>query len=149
VLGTGGDSSPGPKGESSVVDLPLVSKDENDVGEQFATGVDGIRKLLDDMKNVREGVQAKPQPFTVVLIEGPDTREIEFETNAAKGRKAPGLAHLKGSSAPAAAGGGEETKENQSAPAEAAPEQMEAIQKIFNPQAQREGLKGGRTTLVQ
>jgi Flp pilus assembly protein CpaB len=144
----GDDSSSGPKTGGGIVDLPPVAKVDD--GTPFATGVDGIRDLLKTMKDTRDGVQTRPQPFTVVLIEGPDTREIEFDPGTAKGRKTPGLAHLKGSSAPASAGGIDEMKETKDTPpAEASPEQLESLQKIFNPQAQREGLKGGRTTLVQ
>jgi pilus assembly protein CpaB len=136
--------------ENKIVDLPSTKDEGPSFGEQFQGGINDLRALMDEIKTARDGSEKKEQPHIVVLIEGNETREIQFDSAGSAGRKGPGLAHLKGGGSPAPAAGG--SSPDADPPVEdlqPSPEQMETMEKLFNPKAQREGSKAGKVSLAQ
>jgi pilus assembly protein CpaB len=149
VLGAKNSSGDAPKsGGNKIVDLPSTKDEGPSFSDQFQGGINDLRSLMNEIKTAREGTEKKEQPHIVVLIEGNETREIQFDSNSA-GRRGPGLAQVKGSSSTApAAGESSPEKEKPASSPEPSPEQLETMEKLFNPKARSQGLKE-KVSLVQ
>ena len=63
-----------------IAPLPPVEAGPS-LGSQIKEGAQGLRDLLLELKNARDpgGAGAEQKPFTVTLIEGPETRAVEFD----------------------------------------------------------------------
>ena len=137
---------------NSIRDLPDTKQEGPDFGKQFEGGVNGLRDLIKDIKEARDGqfVEEKAKRHYVVLIEGNETREIEFDESASNGRRGNGLAHLKSAAdAAPASGGSEEEAEKSGADEEISADKLKTIETLFNPDAKRQGSGGGKAKLVQ
>jgi hypothetical protein len=141
-------SSSGPSGSNKLVDLPPVNdKKKPGFAQEFEGGVNALRSMLKDLQSARDAqfVEEKEKPYTVVLIEGPDSREIEFDPASTKGRQGTGLAALKAVADAAAA----EEKKAEEPAAKESPETDNMLKSLFPPDAQRRGTKLGGPKLVQ
>jgi pilus assembly protein CpaB len=141
-------SEPGSSGDA--VNLPPVTAEvpNIDAGKQFAAGVDGLHSILKDLQNARDQqfVPEKEKPFYVVLIEGSESREIEFDPNASKSRKGPGLASLKSAAGTGATSPAPGEVKEPTAEEEPSSDKMKTIETLFKPEARR---GGANTSLVQ
>jgi len=146
-------SEPGSTSGGAVNLPPVTAEDPEDSSKPFAAGVDGLRHILKDLQDARnqQFVEEKEKPFYVVLIEGAESREIEFDPSVSKGRKGPGLASLKSAadaggapSGGATTGGGDE--ESPAGEEEVSSDKMKTIETLFKPEARR---RGASASLVQ
>lgn len=83
--GSGGADVAGtlPGASAGIVPLPTVEEPKSNIPGQVTEGLANFRDLLKELNNTRTGGGSEaPKTFTVTLIEGPESRAIEFEGNS-------------------------------------------------------------------